>query len=129
LIDRLRKGFKIMSDSSFVAVTRHRRPFSTAGRPHVLEVVDDEFAADKLGDDDIDTARHEVPLLEDGDLATDAIVSTGTSVTAANNAEERRKREQGWNDLALDQLDESTGTAASTTASSSNRNTGNGNQQ
>ena len=96
-----------MSDSSYIAVTRHRRPFSTAGRPPALELVDDDFAADKLSDDEIDTSRHEVPLMDDGEMdASTAVVSTGTSVTATNKATERRRREQGWNDLGLDQLDD-----------------------
>jgi Apc13p protein len=96
-----------MSDSSYIAVTRHRRPFSTAGRPPALELVDDDFAADKLSDDEIDTSRHEVPLMDDGEMdASAAVVSTGTSVTATNKATERRRREQGWNDLGLDQLDD-----------------------
>ena len=100
-----------MSDSSYVAVTRHRRPFSTAGRPPVLELVDDDFAADKLSDDEIDTTRHEVPLMEDGEMDADAaVVSTGTSVAASNNAAERRRREQGWHDLGLDQLDDRSAT-------------------
>jgi hypothetical protein len=72
-----------------------------------LELVDDDFAADKLSDDEIDTTRHEVPLMEDGEMDVDsAAVSTGTSVAASNNAAERRRREQGWNDLGLDQLDD-----------------------
>ena len=116
-----------MSDSSYVSVTRHRRPFSTAGRPPALELVDDDFAADKLSDDEIDTNHHEMPLMEDGELDADAaVVATGTSVTAANNAAERRRREQGWNDLGLDQLDHPTAAtlqvSAGTSASSSNSN-------
>jgi len=97
-----------MSDSSYVAVTQHRRPFSTCttGRPPVLELVDDAWAADKLEDDGIETGRQEYALqslLEDDDLDSENIVSTtGNSATAANNAAERRRREEGWTDLGLD---------------------------
>lgn len=98
------------SDSNYVATTRHRRPYSTSGRPPVLEIVDDAWAADKLSDDEVDVARHEAavaPLLEEGELDADAIVvsPTGNSASAANNAAERRRREEGWTDLGLDQLD------------------------
>jgi hypothetical protein len=99
------------SDSNYAAVTRHRRPFSTAGRPPVLDIVDDEWASEKLPDDDVDVRRHEAavaPLLEEGELDADAIVvsPTGNSSIAANNASERRRREEGWNELGLDQLAE-----------------------
>jgi hypothetical protein len=98
------------SDSSYVAATRHRRPYSTSGRPPVLEIVDDAWASDKLSDDEVEVARHEAavaPLLEEGELDADAIVvsPTGNSASAANNAAERRRREEGWTDLGLDQLD------------------------
>mmetsp|Transcript_70 Transcript_70/g.72 ORF Transcript_70/g.72 Transcript_70/m.72 type:complete len:121 (-) Transcript_70:504-866(-) len=99
-----------MSDSSYVAVTRHRKPHSTAGRSPVLDVVDDAWAADKLSDDEIDAERQEAalaPLLDEGDLDVDAVVvSTGHSGSAANGAAERRRREEGrWNDLGLDHFD------------------------
>jgi hypothetical protein len=59
-------------------------------RPVVLEIVDDAWAADKLSDDEIEITRHEMavaPLLEEGDLDSDAIVvsPTGNSASAANN--------------------------------------------
>ena len=80
------------SDSNYAAVTRHRRPMSTAARPFVLELVDDEWAADTLSDDEVDVARQELmvaPLLEDGDLEADAIVVSpaGNSGSAASNGE------------------------------------------
>jgi len=97
------------SDSSFAAVTRHRKPFSTAGRPPAIDIIDDEWASDKLPDDDVDVQRHEAavaPLLEEGELDADAIVvsPSGNSSAAANNASERRRREEGWTELGLDQL-------------------------
>lgn len=101
------------SDSNYAAVTKHRRMLSNkAGRPPVLEIVDDEWAADKLSDDEVEVGRHEAavaPLLEEGELDADAIVvsPTGNSASAANSAAERRRREEGWNDLGLDQLDRS----------------------
>lgn len=99
-----------MSDSSYAAATRHRRPYSTAGRPPVLDIIDDEWAADKLSDDEIDAGRYEAtiaPLLEEGELDNDAVVvTTGNSASASLNAERRRK-EEGWNDLGLDQFDTS----------------------
>jgi hypothetical protein len=66
--------------------------------------VNDEWAADKLDDDNIQVSQHEAvvaPLLEEGELDADAIVvsPTGNSSAAANNASERRRREEGWNDL------------------------------
>jgi hypothetical protein len=78
------------SDSNYAAVTRHLRPFSQAGRPPVLEIVDDDWAADTLSDDEIEVGRHEAavaPLLEEGELDADAIVvsPTGNSASAANN--------------------------------------------
>lgn len=95
------------SDGSYV---RYRRPFSTAGRPCNIDVVDDEWASDKLVDDNLEISRHEAavaPLMEEGELDADAIVvsPTGNSSSAASNASERRRREEGWNDLALDQID------------------------
>ena len=78
------------SDSNYAAVTRHQRPFSTSGRPPVLEIVDDDWATDKLSDDEVEVERHEAavaPLLEEGELDADAIVvsPTGNSASAANN--------------------------------------------
>lgn len=88
-----------MSDSNYVAVTQHRRPFSTSGRPPVLELVDDAWAADTLSEDEIETGRQEYALqslLEDDDIDSENIVSTtANSATAANNAAERRRREEG----------------------------------
>uniref|UniRef100_A0A7S1Y257 Anaphase-promoting complex subunit 13 n=1 Tax=Grammatophora oceanica TaxID=210454 RepID=A0A7S1Y257_9STRA len=105
-----------MSDSNYLAITRHRAPFAkwSEGRPRVvldamISDSDHRFAdAASLSDDEIDTARHEIPLMgEDDDLEPDAaVVSTGTSATAATNAEQRQRREEGWNDLALDQIDD-----------------------
>ena len=96
------------SDSNYAAVTRHRRPVSTAGRPPALEIVDDDWAADKLSDDEVEVGRHEAavaPLLEEGELDADAIVSPAGNSSAALNSSERRRREEGWSDLALEQLD------------------------
>lgn len=79
------------SDSNYVAVTRHRRPFSLCSSSiAVLEIVDDEWAADCLSDDEIEVGRHEAavaPLLEEGELDADAIVvsPTGNSASAANS--------------------------------------------
>jgi hypothetical protein len=97
------------SDSNYAAATRHRRPFSTAGRPPVLDIVDDEWASARLPDDDVSVAKYEAavaPLLEEGELDSDAIVvsPTGNSSTVASNAERRRREDLGWNDLGLDQL-------------------------
>ena len=83
-----------------MAVTHHRRPFSTSSnsnliggsRPPVLEIVDDDWAADKLSDDEVEVGKHEAaiaPLLEEGELDADAIVvsPTGNSASAANSGE------------------------------------------
>jgi len=103
-----------MSDSSYSAVTRHRQPYSTTGRPPALEIVDDDWAADTLSDDDVDVETHEAAIasfLDEGDLDVDAVVvSTGHSGPASNgnSAAERRKREEGrWVDLGLDHFDSS----------------------
>lgn len=116
------------SDSSYVAVTRHRRPFSTAGRPPALELVDDEWAEDTLADDTVEIADYEAavaPLLEEGELDADAIVvsPTGNSSAAANSASDRRRREEGWNDLGLDQLLEPVETAPAQQRAPSDANT------
>jgi len=97
------------SDSNYAAVTRHRRPYSTAGRPPCLEIVDDAWASDKLEKDGVEVSQFEAavaPLLEEGELDADAIVvsPTGNSSAVASSASERQRREEGWNDLALDQL-------------------------
>lgn len=96
-----------MSDSSYIAVTNnHRKPFDTSGRPPVLELVDDEWAADVLEEEDLPTKAYEISLEEEDDLDGEpAVVTTGTSSSAVTNLEERRRREEGWNDLGLDQLD------------------------
>lgn len=104
-------------------MTRHRRPNSTSGRPHVLDVIDDAWASSKLSDDEMDVERHEAavaPLIEgeEGELDVDTVVvSTGhTTGSAVDSAMERRRREEGrWNDLALDVFD-AVGAAASASA-------------
>jgi len=98
---------KEMSDSSYAAVTRHRRPYSTSGRPPELERIDDAWAAESLSDDEIDVHRHELaiaPLLDDNDLDIDAVViSNGQMGPAFTSAFERRRRDgTKWTDLAMD---------------------------
>ena len=99
------------SDSNYSSVARYtRQPLSKAARPVALHVVDESWASDKLSDDEVEISRHEAavaPLLEEGELDADAIVvsPTGNSASAANTAAERRRREEGWNDLGLDQID------------------------
>ncbi len=78
------------SDSNYAAVTRHRRPLNAkSGRPPVLELVDDDWAADKLSDDEVDVGRHEADAggFEEGELDADAIVVSpaGNSASAANS--------------------------------------------
>lgn len=98
---------RAMSDSSYIAVTNHRKPFDTSGRPPVLELIDDDWASDVLEEEDLPTKQYEVPLMEDDDLdGEQAVVTTGTSSSAVTNLAERRRREEGWNDLGLDQLDQ-----------------------
>jgi hypothetical protein len=65
-------------------------------------------AADVLEEEDLPTKPYEVPLMEDDDLdGEQAVVTTGTSSSAVTNLAERRRREEGWNDLGfLDQLDQ-----------------------
>ena len=99
-----------MSDSSYSAATRHRQPYSKAGRPPTLEIVDDDWAADTLSDDDVNCDVYEAAIasfLDEGDLDVDAVVvSAGHSGPNSNGAAERRKREEGrWNDMGLDNFD------------------------
>jgi hypothetical protein len=86
-----------------------------------LDIVDDEWASAQLPDDDVEVSRHEAavaPLLEEGELDADAIVvsPTGNSSIAANNASERRRREEGWTDLGLDQFSDARGIPAATSS-------------
>ena len=95
-----------MSDSSYIAVTRHRKPFTTSGRPQVLELVDDEWAGDVLEEEELPTKQYEIPLMDEDDVDGEpSVVTTGTSSSSITNAQERRRREERWNDLALDQMD------------------------
>jgi hypothetical protein len=83
----------INSDSCYAAVARFsRQPLSKSAAHVTLDMVDDEWAADTLSDDEVETARPEAvvaPLLEEGELDQDAIVvsPTGNSALAANNGE------------------------------------------
>jgi Apc13p protein len=120
------------SDSNYAAVTRKRRYMSHIPTVAIVDSSDAAAAFDKGGcsfdwpgdvlePDDVDITRHEAavaPLLEEGELDADAIVvsPTGNSSSAANVASERRRREDGWNDLALEQFAEA---AASASASAS----------
>jgi hypothetical protein len=113
------------SDSNYAAVTRKRRY-----RNQVPTVVASDFESDwdwdgdVLEPDDVEVSQHEAavaPLLEEGELDSDAIVvsPTGNSSSAATVASERRRREEGWNDLALEQfVDAGAASAVSTNASS-----------
>lgn len=109
-----------MSDSSYSSATRHRQPYSKAGRLPTLDIVDDEWAADTLSDDEVNCDIHEAAiasLLDEGDLDVDTVVvSAGHSGSAASSAAERRKREEGrWNDMGLDNFTASSGNNVSTT--------------
>jgi Apc13p protein len=117
------------SDSNYAAVTRKRRYMSHIPTVAIADSADDvalesngfDWPGDVLEPDDVDITRHEAavaPLLEEGELDADAIVvsPTGNSSSAANVASERRRREDGWNDLALEQFAEA---AASASASAS----------
>lgn len=97
------------SDSNYIAVTRWRRPYSTT--PPVW--LDDDAwrttPALDADDDLVDVQKYEsavAPLLEEGELDADAIVVTpaGNSSAAANHAVERRRREERWTELGLEQL-------------------------
>jgi len=110
------------SDSNYAAATRHRRPMSTAGRPPVLELIDDDWAKDKLDDDELEIGRAEAALApimsEEGDLDSDAIISpagnsAGSAAAASQSLQQRQRREETWNDLGLEQLDPSTMTSGS----------------
>jgi hypothetical protein len=113
-----------MSDSNYAAATRHRKPNSTAGRPFPLEIVDDEWAADHLSDDEIDCHQQEAaiqPLL--GDIDVDAVVvSTGHNDATQNESERRRREEGRWNDLGLDRFDNATSASTTEAATVTNDN-------
>ena len=98
------------SDSNYIAVTRWRRPYSTTP-PFWLD--DDAWRTTPVlpveSDDLVDVQKYEsavAPLLEEGELDADAIVVTpsGNSSAAANHAVERRRREERWTDIGLEQL-------------------------
>lgn len=115
------------TDSNYIAVSRHRRPFSTAGRPPILEIVDDAWACETvLPDDDLIIARHEAASSNlllfaedevDGDHTSVPVVTPSTNNApgggsggsnggggGGNSFVDRRRREEIWNDLGLDQL-------------------------
>jgi hypothetical protein len=96
-----------MSDSNYAAATRHRKPDSLTGRLPSLEIVDDEWAADHLSDDEVDCHQHEAsiqPLI--GDIDVDAVVvSTGHSDSVQSDSERKRRQDVRWNDLGLDRLE------------------------
>jgi hypothetical protein len=118
-------GMPRYSDSNYAAVTRQRRH-----RNQVPTVVASDFESDwdwdgdVLEPDDVEISQHEAavaPLLEEGELDSDAIVvsPTGNSSSAATVASERRRREEGWNDLALEHFVDSAAAAAATSNASS----------
>ncbi len=95
-----------MSDSNYIAATRHGKPNSTTGRPPSLEIVDDEWAADHLSDDDLDCHQQEIsiqPLL--GDLDVDAVIVSTGHADSSQSESNNRSREDRWNDLGLDRFD------------------------
>ncbi len=124
-----------MSDSSYAAATRHKKPYSTTGRPYNLEIIDDTWASDTLTDDEVNCDAQEAAIasyfLDEGDfLDVDAVVvsisagrysgggghgghsghSGGHGGGGTANAMERRRREEGrWNDLALDMFNSMNG--------------------
>lgn len=99
------------SDSNFRSVMRTRRPLANPGRPPAIAaVLAHDWGKEELPNDDVDVSRHEAlvaPLLEEGELDSDSMVvsPTGNSSATAVGARERRRREEGWNDMGLDQLD------------------------
>lgn len=88
------------SDSSYAAVTRHRRPFSVAARPPIFHR--DKTWTTELDSDDLLLQHHEESITEEED--PDAVAPAGTSSAAASSNQARLRREQGWNDLGLDTL-------------------------
>lgn len=116
------------SDSNYAAATRHRRPMSTAGRPPVLELIDDDWAKDKLDDDEVEVGRAEAslaPMMDEGELDSDAIVSPAGNSSMAVNSSMRRRREEIWNDLGLDQLDPSAMVSGGANGATNNNRTAN----
>jgi hypothetical protein len=122
------------SDSSYIAVTRHRRPYSTAGRPPNVDVFPQSWVTmeRREWDEDIPVQRYEAlvaPLLEEGewDAAESAVVSPSgnSSSAAAHCAAERRRREDGWTDLALEALLDPTGMPFPTNTNATNNTTTN----
>ena len=97
------------SDSSYAAVTRHRRPFSVAARPPIFHREPTSWTT-QLESDDLLLQHHEESITEEED--PDAVAPAGTSSAAASSNQARLRREQGWNDLGLDTLLDSGSAAA-----------------
>ena len=89
------------SDSSYAAVTRHRRPFSVAARPPAFHR-DSKPWTSELESDDLLLQHHDESTMEEED--PDAVAPAGTSSAAASSNQARLRREEGWNDLGLDTL-------------------------
>jgi len=92
------------SDSSYAAVTRHRRPYSTAGRPPVFRR-DPHHRLLSNDDDDVLLQHHEESVTtEEEDPDAGCVAPAGNSSAAAQSLRERRRREEGWNDHGLEAL-------------------------
>ena len=93
------------SDSSYAAVTRHRRPFSTAGRPPVFRRDPPHRQLLSGDDDDVMLQHHEESVTtEEEDPDAGCVAPAGNSSAAAQSLRERRRREEGWNDHGLEAL-------------------------
>jgi hypothetical protein len=98
------------SDSKNISASKLRRRYPGTSRPSNLDIIDDAWAADKLSDDEVETARgeHAISLIleDEAELDYDGIVTSANSSSAAMGALERRRKEEGrWNDLGLDLFD------------------------
>ena len=71
----------------------------------MLELVDDDWAADSLDDEELPTKAFETPLMDDDDFDGEPVV-VGTGTSASAFADEQKRREERWNDLGLDQIDD-----------------------
>ncbi|GMH67756.1 hypothetical protein TrLO_g14696 [Triparma laevis f. longispina] len=108
-----------MSDSSFIAVTRHRSLLSSShlsssslpnghnlcpnGRSPLLDVVDDEWAKDKLPLPDLETHHDSAFPTPESDVQSSGAGNTGNSRGTRKHAfgPVERAKEEKWTEIGI----------------------------